>query len=51
MWDHLLNLTEEKQISIILTTHYIEEARAAHVVSKCSVVFEYLFLFFILKIH
>ncbi|XP_054276037.1 ABC transporter G family member 20-like [Macrosteles quadrilineatus] len=32
IWEHLLKLTSNDKKSIIITTHYIEEARQAHVV-------------------
>ena len=33
IWDHLLDITSTGNSTIIITTHYIEEARQAHVVS------------------
>ncbi|KAJ1525138.1 hypothetical protein ONE63_009974 [Megalurothrips usitatus] len=32
IWDHLLELTSDGRTTVIITTHYIEEARQAHVV-------------------
>jgi ABC-type multidrug transport system ATPase subunit len=32
IWGHLLELVSTKQTTIVITTHYIEEARQAHVV-------------------
>lgn len=32
IWDHLVHLSKTEGLSVIITTHYIEEARAAHVV-------------------
>ena len=32
IWHHLLELVSSQQTTIIITTHYIEEARQAHVV-------------------
>lgn len=32
IWRHLVTLTKRERISVIITTHYIEEARQAHVV-------------------
>lgn len=34
IWDYLVKLATEQNKTIIITTHYIEEARQAHVVSK-----------------
>lgn len=37
IWRHLLEITSTGNTTIILTTHYIEEARQAHMVSfRCS---------------
>ena len=33
IWRHLLEITSTGNTTIILTTHYIEEARQAHMVS------------------
>lgn len=33
IWHHLYELTQAEKMTIIITTHYIEEARLAHVVS------------------
>lgn len=30
IWDHLIELSEKKMTTIIITTHYIEEAKKAH---------------------
>ncbi len=32
IWRHLMELVSSQQITIVITTHYIEEARQAHVV-------------------
>ena len=32
IWDHLVTLTKTEKLTVIITTHYIEEARAAQVV-------------------
>lgn len=40
IWNHLLTLCTENKITIIITTHYIEETRQAHVVSKYNFNFE-----------
>lgn len=32
IWQHLVTLTETEKITVIITTHYIEEARQANVV-------------------
>lgn len=34
IWDYLVKITEEEKKTIIITTHYIEEARQAHSVSS-----------------
>lgn len=34
IWDHLVNITSTGKKTVIITTHYIEETRQAHVVSK-----------------
>lgn len=34
IWDYLVKLATEQKRTIIITTHYIEEARQAHVVSS-----------------
>lgn len=44
IWDYLLKLVSEQNKTIIITTHYIEEAKQAHMVSLC---FFYSFLFYI----
>lgn len=37
MWDRLLYMAENENKTVIVTTHYIEEARRAHTVSlKCQ---------------
>lgn len=33
IWDHLLKITEEEKKTVILSTHYNEEARYVHSVS------------------
>lgn len=32
IWDYLVSLSKEERLTVIITTHYIEEARAANVV-------------------
>ncbi|XP_043911530.1 ABC transporter G family member 23-like isoform X2 [Protopterus annectens] len=32
IWQHLMNVVEDGKVSVIITTHYIEEARQAHMV-------------------
>lgn len=32
IWQHLVDLTERQHKTIVITTHYIEEARQAHMV-------------------
>ena len=36
IWQHLLELVERTRTTIIITTHYIEEARQAQVVSNAA---------------
>lgn len=36
IWDHLVNITKHGKKTVIITTHYIEETRQAHVVSALS---------------
>lgn len=38
IWDHLVDITHTRNKTVIITTHYIEETRQAHVV---SIVFVY----------
>lgn len=33
IWDHLVDITNTSKKTVIITTHYIEETRQAHVVS------------------
>lgn len=33
IWDHLVDITKTNNKTVIITTHYIEETRQAHVVS------------------
>ena len=33
IWDHLIVLSQKESTTVIITTHYIEEARRAHVVA------------------
>ena len=33
IWDHLMDMVQTKRTTVIITTHYIEEARQAHAVS------------------
>ena len=33
IWDHLVEMSNKEKISILITTHYVEEARRAHVVA------------------
>lgn len=34
IWKHLVQITKDGNKTVIITTHYIEEARQAHTVSK-----------------
>lgn len=34
IWDHLVDITKLGKKTVIITTHYIEETRQAHVVSQ-----------------
>lgn len=34
IWDHLVEITNTRKKTVIITTHYIEETRQAHVVSS-----------------
>jgi len=34
IWSHLINISKTSQTTIIITTHYIEEARKANRVNK-----------------
>ena len=36
IWRHLVELTTTKQSTVIITTHYIEEAKMAHNVRTCG---------------
>lgn len=36
IWDHLLDMVQQYQTTIVITTHYIEEARQAHTVSALA---------------
>lgn len=36
IWDHLVEITNTRKKTVIITTHYIEETRQAHVVSIAS---------------
>lgn len=36
IWNHLVQITKTGQKTVIITTHYIEEARQAHTVSSWS---------------
>jgi ABC-type multidrug transport system ATPase subunit len=36
IWDYLVQLTADKQVTVVITTHYIEEAKQADVVSVTS---------------
>ena len=46
IWHHLLELVSTQQTTIIVTTHYIEEARKAHTVSLSQ-----LYLFHVDDMH
>lgn len=35
IWNHLIQITKDGNKTVIITTHYIEEARQAHTVSNC----------------
>lgn len=34
IWNHLVQITKDGNKTVIITTHYIEEARQAHTVSS-----------------
>ena len=34
IWDYLVQLTSDNKVTVLITTHYIEEAKQAGVVSK-----------------
>jgi ABC-type multidrug transport system ATPase subunit len=34
IWNHLVQITKDGDKTVIITTHYIEEARQAHTVSS-----------------
>ena len=36
IWHHLADLVSSQHTTIIITTHYIEEARQAHMVSRAG---------------
>jgi ABC-type multidrug transport system ATPase subunit len=36
IWNHLVQITKDGNKTVIITTHYIEEARQAHTVSDIS---------------
>lgn len=39
IWDHLVHITSSGKRTVIITTHYIEETRQAHVVCvKCIII-------------
>ena len=38
IWSHLLEITSTGETTVIVTTHYIEEARQAHMVINSSIV-------------
>ena len=41
VWEHLLQITSTSNTTVILTTHYIEEARQAHmVIAACDLNFD-----------
>lgn len=40
IWNHLVSFAEEEK-TIIITTHYIEEARQAHTVSLYNYIIRY----------
>lgn len=37
IWDHLVDITSTGTRTVIITTHYIEETRQAHMVSGCFI--------------
>lgn len=50
IWNHLVQITKTGQKTVIITTHYIEEARQAHTVSTRDIIVSFsesLFLFVI----
>lgn len=42
IWEHLVNITKNAQTTVIITTHYIDETRQAHLVSLYLQAVEYL---------
>jgi energy-coupling factor transporter ATP-binding protein EcfA2 len=52
IWNHLVHITKAGQKTVIITTHYIEEARQAHTVSFGSRnTLEPYYLRFLVDIH
>lgn len=37
IWNHLVQITKDGNKTVIITTHYIEEARQAHTVKKSKI--------------
>jgi len=44
IWNHLVHITKAGQKTVIITTHYIEEARQAHTVSDLEFQFIYIYI-------
>lgn len=49
IWDHLVHITKGGNRTVIITTHYIEETRQAHMVRICYLTL-YCFLVSTLKV-
>lgn len=50
IWDHLVDITNTRKKTVIITTHYIEETRQAHVVSYFVISFDKKILKYSMKI-
>lgn len=46
IWNHLVQITKDGNKTVIITTHYIEEARQAHTVSFFKTFFRLCFIQF-----
>lgn len=51
IWDHLVNITKLGKKTVIITTHYIEETRQAHVVSQQSTRYDFDFALLVVATH